>query len=184
MKKTIHVPLHLIDMAGNGCHLYLEAIFNNKTTGNLIIDTGASKTVFDKNSVSEYAETIPYDEVISNLDTQKMKEKMSEEELEELGINDDGMLSIGVTPGHIDFEFGLFKSMKIGELIIPDYIGAFIDLSNVNNLYEKINSLKVSGLLGSDFLLQYNAIIDYKNMRLVMEYENNQVESEIEMVIE
>jgi hypothetical protein len=37
-----------------------------------------------------------------------------------------------------------------------------MDMNHINELYQKVSDYKICGLLGSDFLLKYNAVIDYK----------------------
>jgi len=46
---TIKIPLQVIILKDKGCHLFVDAVINNKIETKLIIDTGASKSVFDIN---------------------------------------------------------------------------------------------------------------------------------------
>jgi predicted aspartyl protease len=46
-KKISNIPLELMNIEGDGYHLMIEAEVNEKTV-RLLVDTGASKTVFDK----------------------------------------------------------------------------------------------------------------------------------------
>ena len=50
---TSTIPFKVLDIGGEGYHLLLK-IHINKKVANLIIDTGASKTVFDKTRIKRY----------------------------------------------------------------------------------------------------------------------------------
>jgi len=58
----------------------------------------------------------------------------------------------------------------LGDLKCQDWTIALIDLTHVNNIYKKFTDKQVAGLIGSDFLFKFNAIIDYKKSELVLRY--------------
>jgi len=51
-----------------------------------------------------------------------------------------------------------------------DYEAVLLDLSHVNKSYEQIGLKQIEGVLGSDILLKYNAIIDYPKKELRLTY--------------
>jgi hypothetical protein len=46
---------------------------------------------------------------------------------------------------------------------------ALIDLSGINEMYQQHCNRKICGLLGSDFLLKYKAVINYERRILSLE---------------
>ena len=59
-------------------------------------------------------------------------------------------------------------SFKIGELTIENFHAILLNLSHVNASYEKMGFSQIDGVLGSDVLNKYNAIIDYKKQRITL----------------
>ncbi|HVA98908.1 MAG TPA: clan AA aspartic protease, partial [Bacteroidia bacterium] len=53
-----------------------------------------------------------------------------------------------------------------GDLEIKKQPVLLLDLSHVNTSYESIGLKPIDGVLGSDLLLKYDAIIDYKKCEL------------------
>ncbi len=129
------IPLKILDIAGDGFHLMIK-LYINKKVAHLIVDTGASKTVFDKTRIEKYV-------------AKKTFEKHSS-------------LSSGLGTNTMKSELVVIKKMKIGELQIEDYKTILLDLSHVNQSYKQIGLKPVDGVLGSDLLLKYNGVIDYE----------------------
>ncbi|MDQ3048314.1 MAG: aspartyl protease family protein [Bacteroidota bacterium] len=137
------IPFKVLDIAGEGYHLMLK-IYINRKVANVIIDTGASKTVFDKTRIEKFVSD-------KNFDAQ---EKLSS------GLGTNTMQSHSTT----------IKKMKIGDVEISDYKAVLLDLSHVNNSYGTVGLAPVEGVLGSDILLQFNAVIDYEKKVLKLKY--------------
>jgi predicted aspartyl protease len=135
------LKLNLLSIEGDGYHLYVEAEINGKQA-NLLVDTGASKTVFDSNRITQYTG----ENSLVELD------KLS------TGLGTDSM------PGHL-IEI---DEIKLGTTTITDYKGLALDLSHVNASYKKMGIAPIDGVLGSDILQEHNAVIDYKNKQLVL----------------
>ena len=74
-------------------------------------------------------------------------------------------------------ELVTIKKLKIGDLEISDYKTILLDLSHVNNSYEQIGLKQVDGVLGSDILLKYNAVIDYEKKILKLKF-SKKIESD------
>ena len=53
MTKTTSLPLKLLIIEGDGFHIMLHAKINGKKAA-MLIDTGASKTVFDLNRITKF----------------------------------------------------------------------------------------------------------------------------------
>lgn len=140
---TTKIPFKILDIAGDGFHLMIKMHINKKTA-NVIVDTGASKTVFDKARIEKY-----------------VKERTFEKH---------ESLSSGLGTSTMESELVTIKKIKIGELEIENYKTILLDLSHVNKSYEQINLKPVDGVLGSDILLQYNAVIDYEKKVLKFKF--------------
>ncbi|CAN5416224.1 hypothetical protein BH10BAC1_BH10BAC1_03330 [soil metagenome] len=132
---TTTIPFKILDIGGDGFHLMLK-LYINKKVAHVIIDTGASKTVFDKTRIEKY-----------------VKHKTFEQH---------DSLSSGLGTNTMTSELTDIKKIKIGELEIENYRTILLDLSHVNQSYSQIGLKEVDGVLGSDILLKYNAVIDYK----------------------
>jgi hypothetical protein len=129
------IPFKILNIDGEGFHLMIKIKINNKVS-HLIVDTGASKTVFDKNRIKKFVSEKKFD----------THDKLSS------GLGTNSMESQLVT----------LKKIKIGEVEILNYHTILLDLSHVNQSYEQIGLKPVDGVLGSDVLLKYNAVIDYE----------------------
>ena len=137
----IEVPINIISIEGDGFHIIAEGLINGKSA-RFVVDTGASRTVFDKERILAY------------IDNPEFNEKEG--------------LSAGI--GGTDISSFIFKleELSFGELSVKDYQAVAMDLSNVNNSYAMLNIPPVDGVLGGDLLNKHKAVISYKlkKMRL------------------
>ncbi|MBE6338876.1 MAG: clan AA aspartic protease [Lentimicrobiaceae bacterium] len=137
----IEVPINIISIEGDGFHIIAEGLINGKSA-RFVVDTGASRTVFDKERILAY------------IDNPEFNEKEG--------------LSAGI--GGTDISSFIFKleELSFGELSVKDYQAVAMDLSNVNNSYAMLNIPPVDGVLGGDLLYKHKAVISYKlkKMRL------------------
>jgi len=53
----IEIPIEIVELETNSFHLLIRCKINSSQEGDLVIDTGASKTVLDKNFVDVYQKT-------------------------------------------------------------------------------------------------------------------------------
>ncbi|MCW3086499.1 MAG: putative aspartyl protease [Bacteroidetes bacterium] len=140
---TTSIPFKILSLDGEGFHLMLK-LYINKKVANVIIDTGASKTVLDLTLTKKYVAEKNFD----------VHDKLSS------GLGTNTMAS----------QTTLIKKIKIGEIEIENYTTVLLDLSHVNTSYEQIGLKPVVGVLGSDILLKYNAVIDYEKKILKLKY--------------
>jgi hypothetical protein len=137
------VPIALVSIENDGFHLFVKARINGKYSANLILDTGASRTVFDLGLLKGITTEIPMPK-----------------EIQTSGIGDQ----------MLDTQLAVIRRIRIGDLVIRDLSTVLLDLTHINNLYRNIgNRMKIWGLLGGDFFITYHARIDYKNMVLALE---------------
>jgi hypothetical protein len=135
------IPLTLIHLQDDGFHLLVEVVvFNQRFTA--VLDTGASKTVFDKTTIEQYAN---HEHIL-----------LSEH------------LSTGLGTNTMESYTLLLPELKLGELVLNDYKVALLDLSSINKAYEMLELEPVLGVIGGDLLHEYNAVIDYENAILLL----------------
>ena len=64
----------------------------------------------------------------------------------------------------------VIKKLKIGELVITDYVTVLLDLSHVNESYEMKNFSAIDGVLGGDILMKYKAVINYSKLEMKLKF--------------
>ncbi|QJD98057.1 clan AA aspartic protease [Mucilaginibacter robiniae] len=140
MKTTI--PLQVIDLNDDGFHLLVEAFVFN-TRFNIVLDTGASKTVFDQSMLLEVQNS--------------------------LNITASERLSAGLGTTTMASYSAILNNFKIGKLSLLNFEVAVLDLSTINQAYQQLNHPQVLGVLGGDILMQYKAVINYNKLTLRLE---------------
>ncbi|WP_461630957.1 aspartyl protease family protein [Labilibaculum euxinus] len=130
----IEIPIEIIELETESFHLLIRCKVNSSHEGDLVIDTGASKTVLDRNFVPAYT--------LSEYQTSEIKSR-------------------GLGEGSLNTEMVKIDSFQLGDLLVNDFHCAIIDLAGINEMYMEHCQREICGLLGSDFLLKYGAIIDY-----------------------
>lgn len=137
----IKIPIQIIELELDNYHLIISSDFSDGTKGNWVIDTGASKTVFDKTLVENYSV---------------------------LKDESDEIHSAGIGEKPLETSLAELNTLHIGKLKIEEMKVALLDLSHINELYSKATNLKICGLIGGDFLMEFKAIIDYRKRILVL----------------
>jgi len=130
---TIKVSLNIIDLHDDGYHPLLNIRVYGKNFV-VVLDTGASKTAFDKSILQMHEEALITD---------------SDKRSTGLGTND--MVSYKA----------VIPDLFIGELHIKDFEVAVLDLSTINIAYQQMDHPEILGVLGGDILMKYQAVIDY-----------------------
>lgn len=130
------IPIELVELERHNYHLLVKAKFEDGEFGYWIIDTGASKTVFDK-GLDQYYNLIEADD-------------------------DEEYQSAGISEGMVETLVGEVRSVNFGDLKLKDQKVALINLDHVNDIYRKYRDIRICGLLGSDLLKKYQCVIDYK----------------------
>ncbi|MDN3586411.1 aspartyl protease family protein [Pedobacter aquatilis] len=138
--KSISIPLKLINLQDDGFHLLVEVVvFKEKHFA--VLDTGASRTVFDKSLIEKHlSETI----------------KVSDE------INAATLFTTTTTIQ------ATIPELKIGKLKIPDYDTVAFDLQSVSETYQQFGHPAISCIIGGDILMKHEAVIDYQNLVLIL----------------
>ena len=139
MRRFIEVPIQLLDIEGEGLHIMVKGTIHGKEA-RFLIDTGASRTVFDATTILEFVEDLQFEP----------KEGMS------AGVGSSG-LETSV------FHLGVFT---VGDLQVRDYQAVALDLSNIHEMYANLGLPRIDGILGGDLLKRYKAVINYRSKKL------------------
>jgi len=139
--KQVNIPIQLLGIDDDGFHLQIKILINGKPA-NVLIDTGASRTVLDKNRIKRFesqTKASPHNRLSSGLGTNTMKSHR---------IN--------------------IKEVRLGTLLIKNYKAILLDLSHVNESYKQIGLKAIDGVIGGDILRKYKAGILYEKKVLVL----------------
>ncbi|MBB6239559.1 hypothetical protein HDC90_004212 [Pedobacter sp. AK013] len=136
--KAISIPLRLINLQDDGFHLLVEVvIFKEKHFA--VLDTGASRSVFDKSLIEQHLS-------------------------ETLQVSDEiNAATLFTTTTTIQ---ATIPELKIGSLKIKNYETVAFDLQSVSETYQQFGHPTIMGIIGGDILMQYKAVINYDKMVL------------------
>lgn len=101
----------------------------------LVLDTGASKTAFDHDTLNQFEDII--------------------------AITSSDRLSTGLGTNNMTSFTAIINTIHIGDLSLSEFEVAVLDLSSINIAYRQLNHPEVLGVLGGDILMKYKAVIDY-----------------------
>ncbi len=135
------IKFTVFNLDKDGFHVKLKVKINGKPAV-LILDTGASRTVFDMNAVKD---------LLPDVDLEK-----------------HGEASSGVGSNELQSYSAIIRELEIGTLKIKKYHCAILDLTHVNMAYEMVGRPKVHGVLGGDILKKYKAKINYETKTLTL----------------
>lgn len=138
MKTTI--PITILPIENDGFHLIVELNINN-LNAIAIIDTGASRTVFDETRIQQY---------IGNDN-----------------LEDHDRLSSGLGTNTMTSKKVIINNIKLGDLKLTNYDATILNLQHVNQSYEKLGLAPIDGIIGGDILTEYKAVIDYDKKDLI-----------------
>jgi hypothetical protein len=134
----VTIPFEIVELEHQSSHSIINATYRGNTFV-LIMDTGASRSVLDKNfSDSEKLKT--------DIESPKNSHTVNSE------ISDFGSVII--------------PELKIGNKSLRNILFTLIDIDYINKIYSDIGRIKISGLLGNDFFLKHKAVIDYEKKKI------------------
>ena len=139
MRRYIEVPLQLLDIEGEGFHIMVQGRIHGKEAL-FLIDTGASRSVFDPKTISSFIDDIKFEK----------KEGMT----------------AGVGSSDLESSTFVIDRFSIGDLEITDYEAVALDLENIHEMYAKLNLPHIDSIMGGDLLRRYKAVINYRCKKL------------------
>ncbi|MCI0920117.1 retropepsin-like aspartic protease [Sphingobacterium rhinopitheci] len=134
------IPFEILTIQNDGFHIILNVILLQKKF-KMVLDTGASKTVLDKQLLIDMG--LAQEELISS-----------------------NILSTGLGTNEMESHTLYLESLMISDWTIKNIQVAVLDLSTINYAYQQMNFPAVIGVLGGDILYKYGAVIDYKKKTL------------------
>lgn len=138
--RTVTVPLTLINLNDDGFHLLVEiVVFGEKHWA--VVDTGASRSVFNKAFIEQYSDAVV-----------------------EQGLEETNATTLFATSSTIQ---AVIPKLKIGKLIIKSYAAVALDLETVNDAYVLMGHPPIVAIIGSDIFLKYHAKINYKKLKIL-----------------
>ncbi len=138
------LPLEIVPIEDEGFHIITAGKVNGDDA-RLLIDTGASRTVFDIERITLFPGIDP--KVFKKL------EKLSS------GLGTNTMESFTI----------ILEEFRLGDLPLKDFETVLIDMSHVNKSYEMLEMPAIDGVIGGDILADYNAVLDYGSKQLRLE---------------
>ena len=131
----MQIPFRLLDIEGEGFHVMIRGKINGMEA-NLLIDTGASRSVFEIKTISKF------------IDNPQFEKKEG--------------ITAGV--GGSDFECSTFMidTLTLGDIEIKNYEAVAIDLDTIHENYEKLGLPTIDGIIGGDLLYRLKATINYR----------------------
>ena len=135
------INLRLVELEDDNFHLVAPSVFQNNEQCYWVVDTGASKSVFDLNLKHLY---------------------------ETDGETSDQVHTAGIGDKPIHTAIGTLKPFYFGKLLAENMKAALLDLSHINEFYAQAANLQICGLLGGDFLLKNKAEISFKRNLLTL----------------
>jgi predicted aspartyl protease len=133
------VPLELINLNDDGFHLLVEVVVFGHSF-NAVLDTGASKTVFDKETIETFS---------------KSGELMASDRV-----------STGLGANNMESHSIILPSLKIGKMKLKNFEAAVLDLTTIKQAYSSLNLPPIIGVIGGDILNSHQAIINYRKLKL------------------
>ncbi len=138
---TISIPLEILTIREEGYHIFLPIkIFGQEVR--MLLDTGASRTVFDEGIIKG---------ISSELDLEENEDKAT-----------------GLGSNTVDNFVAVIDLLEIGTLSVTDYQVGVLNLTHVNESYDNMGALPIAGVLGSDLLVKFKAVIDLEKEMLTL----------------
>lgn len=137
--RTTSVPLILINLQDDGFHLLVEiVVFGQKLLA--VVDTGASRCVFDKTFIETHVKGL----------------EPTEETHATTLFTTSSTLQLSI------------PEIKLGRLILKDYEAVCLDLETVNQAYQGLGHPPISAIIGGDLLVKHDVTISYKKLKMTV----------------
>ncbi|MBO4738042.1 MAG: clan AA aspartic protease [Bacteroidales bacterium] len=140
--KTSKIDIEIARMDNDyNIHLIINANIKKRNL-RLLIDTGATHSCIAKHIADNMVE----------LETEDVDKLLNLSE-EITDIEQKKMIRI--------------PRLQVADFYINNYFYLITDLTHINMMYENMDIQPIDGLLGSDILLKYNAMIDYSRAMMI-----------------
>ena len=113
-------------------HLLVQAAIGEMENLWWVVDTGASKSVVDREVAVHFVEE-----------------------------ESAGVMATGLGKEMVETSSGIINDLRLGGISFDALTVAIVDLHHINEEYSKYSDKRIAGLLGSDFFFREKALIDY-----------------------
>ena len=131
----MQLPFRLLDIEGDGFHVMVKGKINGMEA-NFLVDTGASRSVFDPTVISRFVENPQFEK--------------------KPGI------TAGVGGSDLESSTFIINALEFGDIEIQNYEAVALDLENVHETYQKLGLPAIDGIIGGDLLYRLKATINYR----------------------
>ncbi|MBR4147157.1 MAG: retropepsin-like domain-containing protein [Bacteroidales bacterium] len=131
----MQIPIRLLDIEGEGFHVMIQGKINGMEA-NFLIDTGASRSVFDPNVITKF------------IDNPAFEKKEG--------------ITAGVGGNDLESSTFIINSLALGDIEIKDYEAVALDLENIHENYRKLGLPSIDGIIGGDILVKLKATLNYR----------------------
>ena len=132
-----HLKIELMAIEEDGYHIFIDALINGGSA-RLLLDTGASRTVFDEDRIKVFLTKKNYRfKKFSKLST---------------GLGTNTMKSRSI----------ILDEFRLGETVFKDYHAVVLNMEHVNQSYQMLGHKQIDGVLGGDLLQELRAVVDYR----------------------
>lgn len=131
------VSLEIVELESMTYHPLVKAEFEGLGEHWWVIDSGASKSVFDVSLIGYY-----------------------------IADDNDSVMATGLGKEVVETNSGTIAELIIGDFNFGSLKVALVDFNHINNEYAKFSDKKIVGLIGCDFLFSRKAILDFDQQKL------------------
>ena len=141
---TYNIKFKLVALEPDNFHIVTKASIEGHPL-NVIIDTGASHSCFDLDFVRSLSP--------------------------EISMEDNEGLNVGVGASDFESKLSTIRNFRMGRFLLKQYDVVLLDMNNINQAYKMMHKPLIHGIIGSDFLRKYKAVIDYGTKILTLQRE-------------
>ena len=135
----MQLPIQLLDIEGEGFHVMIKGKINGMEA-NFLIDTGASRSVFDPAVITRFVENPQF--------------------IKKPGI------TAGVGGSDLDSSTFIIDTLSLGDIDIHHYEAVALDLENIHETYQKLGLPAIDGIIGGDLLFRLKVTLNYRLMKI------------------
>ena len=133
------ICFEIVELEAKTYHPLVKAEFMGFDEHWWVIDSGASKSVFDVSLTSLYSTD-----------------------------ENESVMATGLGKEVVETSSGTISEFKIGGFNFGQLKVALVDFSHINDEYAKFSGKKIVGLIGCDFLYSRKAILDFEHTKLML----------------
>lgn len=135
------IDFSIIELEPNTFHPLIKAEFDLPEEYWWVIDSGASKSVMDINFSACY----------------------TSEDI-------DPVMATGIGKEIVSTSSGIITYFKLEGVNFGPLNVALVDFKHINEEYSKLSDKKIIGLIGCDFLYTHEAVINFKQKKLIISF--------------